>query len=403
MSGVDEKQAKVKPQCASTHVVHGRCFGPLGHPGKHRCADDGEPWVDTPIVATQADLDAYSAAQAAGWPPSMVPKYVSVQPNSPAYRLRRDVNRLIGLVPGNVWNSGGALSSQEALAQLADRVAELERAMAQRPETASRELDDARAAGEAWQRRAQNLESGIRNAIGPMPGYQKLPLIQQLVLRIGRLSNDLDRAVAKQDTPGARSDAKINNMVAGLQRKVQAQAKQIRDLEELRRASVARQPEYRALQQDLAAQAQLTEREHRMRLDAADSARRADANAARWSSRYGQLIGDALHMLRRLNALAGQPDAKDFTRAAASAAVNAVLELRKQDAVKITNLEDDLVGASREIGRLDEVLTGLRVQSQCPHLQLQVVSGRFTSQELRRCVRVNQHDGQHIRSDGEAW
>lgn len=154
---------------------------------------------------------------------------------------------------------------------------------------------------------------------------------------------------------------------------------------------------------DLAAQAQLTEREHRMRLDAADSARRADANAARWSSRYGQLIGDALHMLRRLNALAGQPDAKDFTRAAASAAVNAVLELRKQDAVKITNLEDDLVGASREIGRLDEVLTGLRVQSQCPHLQPQVVSGRFTSQELRRCVRVNQHDGQHIRSDGEAW
>jgi hypothetical protein len=271
VTGVDEKPKGEQCTAVSTQLAPGEppCELSPGHLGAHY--NGYVRWGHRPmgVLPTQADLAA-------------APRHVGVQPNSPVDRLRRDVDKLIGFIPGGLWTTGaGALSSQRVTAELRERVEQLERAMAQRSDTE-----------------------------------------------------------AKPDEEPAEW------VVNGLRRKVRVQANEINKLTELRRASVTAQPEFIAQREALkdaearvTAQAQLTGREHRMRLD---------------------VVADALHMLRRLNALVGQHDAETFTRAGAGAAMDAVLELRERDTVKIANLEDDLVGASREIGRLDGVLTEKR-------------------------------------------
>lgn len=103
-----------------------------------------------------------------------------------------------------------------------------------------------------------------------------------------------------------------------------------------------------------------------------------------WQARHGQLAGDALHLLRRLNTLAGERDAVDFTRSAANATMDKVLGLRKADTLRILELE--------------EQLEALRTLSQCPHL-----APGLESLATGHCVRVNGHNGVHISESGVTW
>jgi hypothetical protein len=144
----------------------------------------------------------------------------------------------------------------------------------------------------------------------------------------------------------------------------------------------------------------------------ADSADKAqlERHRARWMNLHGQLSGDALHLLRRMNTLAGEHDAAEFTRAGADATMDKVLELRKADTLRnvqleerVTELEEHLT-ASRAAAEVDRKrFEELRMNSGCPHLSPLNDMDSVTMLELRKCVRVNKHDGAHIRKDGSAW
>jgi hypothetical protein len=171
------------------------------------------------------------------------------------------------------------------------------------------------------------LRNSVRNAIGPMPGRESLSLEERLVLKIGGLGNELDKARAQRN-----ADAPSN------------------------------------------------------------------------------IVQAALHMVRRLNTIVGQPDAKVFTRTAAEQVVDDVLELVTKLRESRRETEQDrntLAGEVRRLGESRDEWRGkfesLQVNSRCPRLQPVDQAGDVTMVENRHCVRVNQHDGAHIRPDGVSW
>ena len=151
-------------------------------------------------------------------------------------------------------------------------------------------------------------------------------------------------------------------------------------------------------------------------LDAADAkltdlkqrAERIEIERSKWMGRHGELAGAALHMLRRLNTIVGDRDAAEFTRAAATEAVDKLL-----DQLKVTNGAN--LALSERVEQLEEMrakrdqiydqLQVLRMNSGCPSL-MPIREGSPTMLEHRKCIRVNGHDGVHARTDGtviEVW
>jgi chromosome segregation ATPase len=140
-------------------------------------------------------------------------------------------------------------------------------------------------------------------------------------------------------------------------------------------------------------------------------------NRDRWESRYSQLAGAALHMVRRLNALTGKPDAAEFTGQAASEAVDKVrdeikrLVDQRDDAQSAANdngthlaeLRGRFAATERERDTLQSRLTALQTNSQCPVLSPASDTDVVRTIIERKCVRVNGHSGAHIRTNGDAW
>jgi hypothetical protein len=88
------------------------------------------------------------------------------------------------------------------------------------------------------------------------------------------------------------TEESVATQLAGLQRKVRAQANQINKLEELRRAAIDKQPEYKELADQLKAQASLTMRENALR-------RQAEAERDSERERRTELIGNLILDIRR--------------------------------------------------------------------------------------------------------
>jgi hypothetical protein len=327
MTGVDEKPKGEQCTAVSTQLAPGEppCELPAGHLGAHY--NGYARWGHKPmgVLPTQADLAA-------------APGHVGVQPNSPLALLRRDVNKLIGLVPGNVWNNGGALSSQWVTAQLRERVEQLERAMVRHSDTEVKPDEEP----------AEWVINGLRRKVRVQ-------------------ANEIN---------------KLTELRKGTVEKTPEYANLMGELDTARRS--------------LATQAGLTEREHRMRLD--DQQRLGKAlgritsledelvDASRETARLDEALIEKHKRLIALTRELAKPRtelADALSKNANLAAANQDLRsTRAQDTAKISELADA------------EAAAGWREQCEATHRPECAVW-------LDRCQRAAGHTGTHS-SDARA-